>query len=202
MILRKKRIIRLHQAVPCHLGNDAGSRNTLAFGISLYDANLRNVQPRNMNGIHQKERRLYRKLRNRLPHCLIGCLQNVDFVNAVLIRTADTDGYRFLLNHLKQLFPALWRQLFRIIDIEDSAVTGEYDGRSNNRSRKRSPPHFINAADQRVIAVLFFEKAHLFDPFLFPGQPGFPPFRPGLFGLLFFTHPLASSPVFSASALR
>ena len=103
-ILRINRIIVYHHPVPGHLGNDRCRTDGNALCISLDNRYLRNCHFRNRHCIIKQQIRLRRSLCNRLPHCLIRCLQNIDLINPVRTDRAKSGCHCLLHDDIIQFF--------------------------------------------------------------------------------------------------
>ena len=110
-IFRVQGILCHHNPITGDFGYNRGGSDSMAPCISIDNGGERHLVPCKPVAIYQEMFGARSEAGNGNVHGLECRLQDVHFINVLLIDDADADGYRMLLNPRKQLLTSAMREL-------------------------------------------------------------------------------------------
>ena len=157
IISGKLAMILGHEPVPRHFRHDRSRRDGHAQQIAFDDGTERDRTPRQGNGVNQEAIGLRPETGQRPTHGQAGRFENVQPVDLLMARAADSDRDGSAGNRDVELFTFRFSEKFGIVASDDPAAAGQDDGGRDDWTGQGASTGLVQAGNPAISAPAGFQ---------------------------------------------
>lgn len=157
IIAGKLAVILGHEAIPRHFRHDRSRRDGQAQQIAFHDGADRDMTTGQGDGVNEEAVGLRPETGERSTHGQAGRFENVQPVDLLVARAADSDRNCSAGNRDVELFTFRFGEKFGIVTPDDPAAAGQNDGGRDDWTGQGASTRLIQAGNPAISAPAGFQ---------------------------------------------
>jgi len=137
-------VIKAHESIPSHLGNDRSCRNAQTPTVPMLDDLLWDLRSDRKGAVNQQVIGIWPKIIHCHTHGQEGCLKDIDPVDFRRINKPYPYRDRLPIDRIEKLFSFLGAQFLGVIKMGEIELLREDDRCSHYRAGQRAPSGLID----------------------------------------------------------